>query len=236
MAPRALRPGIGIIVMVAPLAAFLVACAGSGPLNVSPSAARTSNQLTPTASSDAAIAPIGTTPIVNASPSPSNQGGPGNTAAQTTRPPTAAPTPTREPSQSRPPKLTPTPRPSPPAPTPVAPVTPGRISFGSAVDATGAIVDPHATFRNGELATWRADLKAAVGSTGLVWVIVQPLGDGREFEHWRQPLVITDPTLKVVINQLNLWLYCHNGAGTYTMRYTRGDGLVLAEGTFQLVP
>ena len=67
-------------------------------------------------------------------------------------------------------------------------------------------------------------------------MIVQPLPDGRELEHWRQPLVIVDPTLQVIVNQLNLWLYCHNGAGTYVMRYTRSDGQVLGEGTFQLVP
>jgi hypothetical protein len=66
-------------------------------------------------------------------------------------------------------------------------------------------------------------------------VIVQPLPDGRELEHWRQPLPITDPTLQIIVNKLDLWLYCHNGAATYVMRYIRSDGWVLADGTFQLV-
>ena len=164
--------------------------------------------------------PVSTSPPVN----PTLMLAPAASAATAAGPPeTAAPTPPVNP--------------SPRASTPVVPVTAGQITFGSAFDtATGAIVDPHATFRTGELATWRADLKAPVGSTGLVWVIIQPRPSGLEFEHWRQSLVIIDPTLQVIVNQLDLWLYCHGGAGTYVMRYTRSDGQVLAEGTFQSSP
>ena len=228
--------------MMAALAALPAACAGSAPAS--------SSQLDNATPSPAPAASAATTvgPPETAAPTAPVSLAPSGLAAQpaASTPPvptpsvgaaTAAPSRRPAPSGSSKPAPTPTPTPFPPAAIPVVPVTAGQINFGSAFDtATGAIVDPHATFRTGELAAWRADLKVPVGSTGLVWVIVQPLPSGLEFEHWRQPLAIIDPTLGVIVNQLNLWLYSHGGAGTYVMRYTRSDGQVLAEGTFQLVP
>jgi hypothetical protein len=107
--------------------------------------------------------------------------------------------------------------------------------FASALDAKGQITQPDNTFREGEEAVWVADFREAPGAPEILRIIVQVLPDGREFEHWREQVPVSDPSATRLIGTAELSLYAHGGAGSYRLRYFRGDEL-LAEGTFELVP
>jgi hypothetical protein len=67
------------------------------------------------------------------------------------------------------------------------------------------------------------------------FIIVGILPDGREFEHWRQDMTVADPGGRQLVGMADLSIYVHGGAGSYRIRYFRGDTL-LAEGTFELAP
>jgi len=156
--------------------------------------------------------------VVGAAPSPAAT--PEATSAPTVRP-------TRSPG--------PTVRPPPPSPT-VAPASqPGVIQFGSALDPGGQIAQPDNLFREGETAVWIADFREAPAVPEILKLIVQVLPDGREFEHWREQVAVSDPTATRLVGQAELSLYAHGGAGSYRLRYLRGD-VLLAEGAFELVP
>jgi hypothetical protein len=127
-----------------------------------------------------------------------------------------------------------TPRPATPRPS-TATRHPGVIVFGSTLDATGGISQPDNQFREGETAVWVADLSEAPGVPEIRKEIVQVLPDGREFEHWREQVPLSDPGATRLVGQAELSLYAHGGVGSYRLRYLRGDEL-LAEGTFELVP
>jgi hypothetical protein len=107
--------------------------------------------------------------------------------------------------------------------------------FGSALDATGQISQPDNRFREGENAVWIADLSEAPGVSVIRKEIVQVLPDGREFEHWREDISLSDPNATRLVGHAELSLYAHGGVGSYRLRYLRGD-VLLAEGAFELVP
>ena len=149
---------------------------------------------------------------------------------------TARPSATAGSVASRPtPTTRPTPRPATPRPTATPDRHPGVIVFGSALDATGQISQPDNRFREGENAVWIADLSEAPGVSVIRKEIVQVLPDGREFEHWREDISLSDPNATRLVGHAELSLYAHGGVGSYRLRYLRGDEL-LAEGAFELVP
>ena len=169
----------------------------------------------PSQPSSARAPEIATVPALSPSPtvSPTAVDAPPSQRNVTARP--SSPLPTRTPTQA-PPSPTSTPPPA---------VGAGEIAF-----------TPDDTYAPGELASWRATFTASVGSSEVLWMLIERLTDGREFEHWRESVVIDDPSCKTLSDQRDLWIYAHNGAGTYVMRYQRADGSVLAEGTLRLVP
>ena len=107
--------------------------------------------------------------------------------------------------------------------------------FGYALDANGQIAQPDNRFREGETAVWIADFSEAPGVSVIRKEIVQVLPDGREFEHWREDISLSDPGATRLVGQAELSLYAHGGEGSYRLRYLRGNEL-LAEGAFELVP
>ena len=113
-------------------------------------------------------------------------------------------------------------------------VDPGEIRFGIGLDLTGQIATPATGFAPGETAIWVADFREAPAVPTIVLMIVQVLSDGREFEHWRQEIVLDDPSSRRLVAGADLQVYVHGGEGSYRMRYVRADEL-LAEGTFELV-
>lgn len=150
---------------------------------------------------------------------------PGNVTPRPTRAPTKPPT--QDP---------PGPAPSPATPRPTNPpaARPGVIQFGSALDSAGAIAAPNSRFREGETAVWIADFDRAPGVPEILKLIVQILPDGREFEHWREMIPLSDPDATRLVGQAELSLYAHGGVGSYRLRYLNGNEL-LAEGAFELV-
>jgi hypothetical protein len=112
---------------------------------------------------------------------------------------------------------------------------PGVIQFGSALDPGGQITQSDNRFREGETAVWIADFREPPGVPEILKLIIQVLPDGREFEHWREQVPVSDPTATRLVGHAELSVYVHGGVGSYRLRYIRGDAL-LAEGTFELVP
>ena len=121
--------------------------------------------------------------------------------------------------------------PAPPVPA-GSPAKAGSISFGSSLDLAGQIQGPTASFRPGQTAIWLAHLLKAPGTPTIRFIIVQVLPDGREIEHWRQDMTVADPGGRLLVGMADLSIYVHGGAGSYRMRYFRGDEL-LAEGAFE---
>ncbi len=122
----------------------------------------------------------------------------------------------------------------PPAPS-VAVERPGSVVFGSGLDLAGQIQGSAAIFRPGQTTVWLADLSEPPGAPTVRFIIVQILPDGREIEHWQQEMTIADPGGRQLVGMADLSIYVHGGAGSYRMRYLRGDEL-LAEGAFELAP
>ena len=123
------------------------------------------------------------------------------------------------------------PKPS-PSPTP-APTTPiGSIRFGSSIDVAG-VLQPADHFHAGETAVWIFRSGSPPATEELRFVVHQVLADGREFEHWAQAIQVEDPSASTLVGMADLATYAHGGAGTYRMRYLRGDE-ILAEGLFEL--
>jgi len=112
---------------------------------------------------------------------------------------------------------------------------PGVIQFGSGLDSAGRIAVPGNQFREGDTAVWIADFRRPPDVSEILKLIVQVLPDGREFEHWRERVTISDPAATRLAGEAELSLYAHGGAGSYRLRYLAG-GELLAEGTFELVP
>ena len=112
---------------------------------------------------------------------------------------------------------------------------PGSIVFGSALDLAGEIQGPGAIFRPGQTTIWLAHLSEPPDQPTVRFIIVQVLADGREFEHWRQDMTLADPGGRQLVGMADLSIYVHGGAGSYRMRYFRGDEL-LAEGAFEFAP
>ncbi len=122
------------------------------------------------------------------------------------------------------------------APPPSAPVVqPGVIVFGSGLDLTGALLDATTTIRAGQKTTWLAEFREPPNAPTLRFMIFQVLPDGREVEHWRQDFTLADPGGRQLVATADLSIYVHGGAGSYRMRYFRGDDL-LAEGAFEFIP
>jgi hypothetical protein len=89
-------------------------------------------------------------------------------------------------------------------------------------------------FSHGETANWTADFSEAPGTSEVTFFIIQVVPDGREFEHWREAIPLADPQSTRLTGQADLSIYVHGGAGSYRLRYVRGDEL-LAEGAFEFV-
>jgi hypothetical protein len=146
---------------------------------------------------------------------------------------TSAPRPTRSPVAA-----TPTPR-GPtvtlePTTTPV-PAAPGIVRFGSSFDASGEIAVPDDAFGEGDQAVWVATFSRVPGVASVRLEIVQVLTDGRQFEHWREDMVLSDPSSRRLAGEAVLSIYVHGGEGSYRLRYLVGDEL-LAEGAFEMTP
>lgn len=122
----------------------------------------------------------------------------------------------------------------PPAPSPAV-ARPGSIVFGSGLDLAGEIQGSTTTFRPGQTTIWLADLSEPPDAPTVRFIIVQVLPDGREIEHWRQEMTIADAGGRQLVGMADLSIYVHGGAGSYRMRYFRGDELI-AEGAFELAP
>jgi hypothetical protein len=99
---------------------------------------------------------------------------------------------------------------------------------------TGTVLGLQTTFETGTTAYWSADLPRPATSQNVFFMIIQVLPDGREFEHWRQEVTLADPKRERIVGSADLFVYAHNGAGHYRMRYVEGDA-ILAEGEFDLV-
>ncbi len=112
---------------------------------------------------------------------------------------------------------------------------PGIVAFGTTLDLAGQLQGSTARFRPGQSAIWLADLSEPVAESTVRFIIVQVLPDGRELEHWRQDMAVADPGGRQLVGMADLSIYVHGGAGSYRMRYFRGDEL-LAEGAFELIP
>jgi hypothetical protein len=112
---------------------------------------------------------------------------------------------------------------------------PGIVAFGTTLDLAGQLQGSTARFRPGQTAIWLADLSEPVAESTVRFIIVQVLPDGRELEHWRQDMAVADPGGRQLVGMADLSIYVHGGAGSYRMRYFRGDEL-LAAGTFELIP
>ena len=112
---------------------------------------------------------------------------------------------------------------------------PGVVAFGTSLDLAGQLQGSVTGFRPGQIAVWLADLGEPVAAPTVRFVIVQVLPDGREFEHWREDMPVADPGGGQLVGMADLSIYAHGGAGSYRMRYFRGDEL-LAEGAFELIP
>jgi hypothetical protein len=113
--------------------------------------------------------------------------------------------------------------------------TPGVIRFGTSLGLDGTIATPEDTFTHGASAVWIADFAEPPDVPVILLMIVAVLPDGREFEHWRQEIPLSDPAANQLVAGADLSIYVHGGEGTYRLRYLRGDEL-LAEGTFVFIP
>lgn len=165
-------------------------------------------------------------------------------APPTTQPSTEAPSsdaPAPTPSPSRVPTATPArvtpapPTPKPPTPEPPPATSPGQITFGTSVDQDGRIATPIDRVHEGQSVVWVAAFTEAPNASTVRFLLVQILPDGREFEHWREDVPLADPAARRVAGSATMSIYLHSGAGSYRMRYMRGDAL-LAEGAFEFVP
>ena len=107
------------------------------------------------------------------------------------------------------------------------------IMFGKGLDVAGNIVMPTSRFGPGPLAFWSANLARPASNPNVFFMIIQVLPDGREFEHWRQEVTLADPNRRRIVGSADLFVFAHNGAGHYRMRYVDGEA-ILAEGAFDL--
>jgi hypothetical protein len=82
---------------------------------------------------------------------------------------------------------------------------------------------------------WKVELGSPVGTEPLHFQVVQRLADGREFVHWDEAFVPSDPAATEIVAASDLALFAHDGGGTYLIRYVRGLAIV-AEGGVTLTP
>lgn len=111
---------------------------------------------------------------------------------------------------------------------------PGVVRFGDTLAASGEIGSGDNRFEHGDTAVWIADFREAPGAGEVRLMIIQVLPDGREFEHWREQIPLSDPSSTRLAGTADLSIYVHGGEGTYRLRYYRGEEL-LAEGAFAFI-
>ncbi len=116
-----------------------------------------------------------------------------------------------------------------------APARSGSVVFGTSLDLAGDVQGSVATVGSGQTIVWVAHLSEPPNTPTIRFLIVQVLADGREIEHWRQDMPLADPGGRQLVGMADLSIYVHGGAGSYRIRYLRGDEL-LAEGAFDFAP
>lgn len=112
----------------------------------------------------------------------------------------------------------------------------GVITFGHDYDpASLSIIKRSSKFRTNEPEiAWRAEFSEAARAPSVQFVLAGVGAGGVETPIERLDVAIDSPDFKLLANKADLTSLVKHRAGTYVMRYVRGD-TVLAEGTFKLV-
>jgi hypothetical protein len=138
---------------------------------------------------------------------------------------------------SAPPAAAPTPTPTPgPTETPYVPFGTGVITFGTSYDPDDlSIPTPKTSFKtSSKKIAWSASLLMPAGATSLTFILASKSASGVEQIIVKTEVDISNPDVDTIANDADLALLVGRKAGTYVMRYLRGNDL-LAEGQFRLV-